>query len=78
MKKGNVTPQSTKINLIRCIFCGFCEEACPEEAIFLGHEYELADDHRDKFIRTKDEMLVDHPRKDRPYKKTFRRTRRYY
>jgi NADH-quinone oxidoreductase subunit I len=67
-----------EINIIRCIFCGFCEEACPEEAIFLGHEFELADDHRDKFIRTKDEMLVKHPRKDVPYKTIYRRVRKVY
>ncbi len=67
-----------EVNMIRCIFCGFCEEACPEEAIFLGHEFELADDNRDKFIYSKERMLVEHPRKDRPYKKMFRRTRRHY
>lgn len=66
-----------EINIIRCIFCGFCEEACPEEAIFLGHEYELADDHRDKFIKSKDDMLVEHPRKDVPYKTIHRQTRRH-
>jgi NADH-quinone oxidoreductase subunit I len=77
-EKGERYAAVYEINLIRCIFCGFCEEACPEEAIFLGHEYELADDDRDKFIRTKEEMLVAHPRMDRPYKKIYRRTRRYY
>jgi len=77
-EKGERYAVVYEINLIRCIFCGFCEEACPEEAIFLGHEFELADDHRDKFIRDKDSMLVDHARKDRPYKIMHRRTRRYY
>ena len=24
-----------EINMLRCIFCGDCEEACPKEAIFL-------------------------------------------
>ena len=24
-----------EINMLRCIFCGLCEEACPKEAIFL-------------------------------------------
>jgi NADH-quinone oxidoreductase subunit I len=77
-EKGERYAKVYEINIIRCIFCGFCEEACPEEAVFLGHEYELADDHRDKFIRTKEEMLVEHPREDRPYKKIYRKTRRYY
>jgi NADH-quinone oxidoreductase subunit I len=51
-----------EINEIRCIFCGFCEEACPEEAIFLGKEFEFAADDRDKFIYTKDDLLVKWPR----------------
>mgnify|MGYP003340630653 CR=1 FL=1 len=24
-----------EINMLRCIYCGLCEEACPKEAIFL-------------------------------------------
>ena len=24
-----------EINMLRCIFCGLCEEACPKEAIYL-------------------------------------------
>jgi NADH-quinone oxidoreductase subunit I len=24
-----------EINMLRCIFCGLCEDACPKEAIFL-------------------------------------------
>jgi NADH-quinone oxidoreductase subunit I len=77
-EKGERYAKVYEINEIRCIFCGFCEEACPEEAIFLGHEFEFAADSRDKFIYSKDDLLVPHPRKDRPYKMIFRRTRRYY
>ena len=47
-----------EINLLRCIFCGYCEEACPTQAIVLGHDYELADDHREDFIYTKERLLV--------------------
>ena len=28
-------PQEFEINMLRCIYCGFCQEVCPEEAIFL-------------------------------------------
>ena len=48
--------------MIRCIFCGYCEEACPTEAIVLGHDYELADDHREDFVYTKERLLVPDPR----------------
>jgi len=45
-------------NMLRCIFCGMCEEACPEDAIWLEKDYELSDYNRDAFIYTKDELLV--------------------
>jgi NADH-quinone oxidoreductase subunit I len=61
-EKGERYAKIYEINELRCIFCGFCEEACPEEAIFLGREYEFAADHRDKFIYTKDDLLVKWPR----------------
>jgi len=32
-----------EINMLRCIFCGMCEEACPEDAIYLEKDYELSD-----------------------------------
>jgi ferredoxin len=44
--------------MIRCIFCGYCEEACPVDAIKLGPEYELADFARPDFVYTK-QMLLD-------------------
>ena len=25
--------------MLRCIYCGLCEEACPEEAIFMSKTY---------------------------------------
>ena len=27
-----------EINMLRCIFCGLCEEACPKQAIYLRHD----------------------------------------
>ena len=44
--------------MLRCIFCGMCEEACPEDAIYLEKKFELSDYERDAFIYTKDELLV--------------------
>ena len=32
-----------EINMTRCIFCGYCEVACPFDAITMGHDYELRD-----------------------------------
>lgn len=76
--KGERYAKIYEINMLRCIFCGFCEEACPEEAIFLGRDYEFANDNRDSFIYDKEMLLVKHPRRDNPVKKTLRRVRRNY
>ena len=54
-----------EINLARCIFCGYCEVACPFDAITMGHEYELADYNREDLIFTK-EMLLAEPGRAHP------------
>lgn len=41
-------PVEFRINMLRCIFCGMCVEACPEDAIYMTQEYELADNTREK------------------------------
>ena len=47
-----------EIDMLRCIFCGLCEEACPKEAIFLTKETVMSGYHRDVFIYGK-EYLVE-------------------
>ena len=32
-------PREFQIDMLRCIYCGMCEEACPEQAIFMSHNY---------------------------------------
>ena len=48
-----------EINLSRCIFCGYCELACPFDAITLGNEFELSEYSRDDLIYTKDMLLAE-------------------
>jgi NADH-quinone oxidoreductase subunit I len=43
--------------MLRCIFCGFCEEACPKEAIFLTKELVPSEYRREKFIYGKEELV---------------------
>lgn len=43
-------PASFDIDLLRCCFCGFCEEACPKDAIKLSTNYEMATSSRDEAI----------------------------
>jgi NADH-quinone oxidoreductase subunit I len=44
--------------MLRCIFCGFCEEVCPEEAIIMSKEYELAFSNQKDALFGKDKLLV--------------------
>jgi NADH-quinone oxidoreductase subunit I len=50
-----------QIHKTRCIFCGYCEEACPVSAIFMGKDYELAVYSNKDFIWDKQDLLVPAP-----------------
>jgi NADH-quinone oxidoreductase subunit I len=50
-----------EINMLRCIFCGYCQEACPTGAIVLRKDFELANYHREHFIYTKEMLLEPMP-----------------
>jgi NADH-quinone oxidoreductase subunit I len=47
--------------MLRCIFCGYCEDACPTEAIVLGDNYELSFTDRRQAIYTKEMLIVPVP-----------------
>jgi len=49
-----------RINFSRCIFCGFCEEACPTLAIQLTPDFEICKDEILKLVYEKEDLLVDH------------------
>ncbi len=51
-------PEDFSIDMGLCIFCGYCREVCPEEAIWLKDEYEMADYDRTKLIFTKEQLLA--------------------
>jgi NADH-quinone oxidoreductase subunit I len=46
-----------EINMLRCIFCGLCEEACPKEAIFLTDVLVPTSFERGEFIYGKTELV---------------------
>ncbi len=46
-----------EVDLARCFFCGYCEDACPTTAVRLGRDYELACFELDKARKTKEELL---------------------
>jgi NADH-quinone oxidoreductase subunit I len=49
---------SYEINMLRCIFCGLCEEACPKAAIYLQADKMAPPRYeRDEFIYGKDRLV---------------------
>ena len=44
--------------MLRCIFCGMCVEACPEDAIVMTDRSELAAETRAELIYTKEMLLA--------------------
>ncbi len=56
-EKGEKYPKVYEIDLIRCIFCGYCVEACPVEAIEMTDVYELANFKREDFNFNKERLL---------------------
>ena len=44
--------------MLRCIFCGYCQEVCPEEAIFLMKDYSLTGTSRAEMIYDKEKLLA--------------------
>ena len=50
-------PVKFEIDLLTCIFCGFCEMACPEEAIELTEIYDFSDYTRENLIIDREGLL---------------------
>ena len=49
------------IDYNRCIFCGYCVEACPTDAITHGHGFELASYDASNLIYRKEQLLAPVP-----------------
>ncbi len=50
-----------KVDLVRCLFCGYCEDACPTTAIRLGREYEIATFDLESAVLHKEDLLEPQP-----------------
>lgn len=51
-------PVTFEIDILRCCYCGFCEEACPKDAIKLSTIYEMARLARAEGVLVKEDLLV--------------------
>jgi NADH-quinone oxidoreductase subunit I len=47
--------------MLRCIFCGLCEEACPKDAIYLSETFAPANFNRSTLIYSKKDLLIPNP-----------------
>ena len=56
-------PEFFRINFSRCIFCGYCEEACPTYAIQLTPDFEMGEYNRQNLVYEKEDLLIDGPGK---------------
>lgn len=61
ISKSHKYASQFQINMLRCIFVGDCEEACPVDCIVLSREYELAGYTREEMIYTKEMLMEKHP-----------------
>jgi NADH-quinone oxidoreductase subunit I len=58
---GERYAQVYNIDYSRCIFCGYCVEACPTDAITHGHGFEIASYNVSTLIYRKENMLAPIP-----------------
>lgn len=45
-------PITFEVDVLRCCFCGMCEEACPKDAIKLSTLYEMATTHHEIYDKS--------------------------
>lgn len=55
---GRRYPEFFRINFSRCIFCGYCEDACRTYAIQLTPDFEIDEYHRPNMVYEKEDLMI--------------------
>jgi NADH-quinone oxidoreductase subunit I len=59
------------IDMVKCIYCGLCQEACPVDAIVEGPNFEFATETREELYYDKAKLLANGDRWERELAKSI-------
>ena len=57
MEDGSRKTSRYDIDMVKCIYCGLCQEACPVDAIVQGPNFEFTTETREELYFTKEKLL---------------------
>jgi NADH dehydrogenase (ubiquinone) Fe-S protein 8 len=65
------------IDMTKCIYCGFCQEACPVDAIVEGPNFEYATETHEELLYDKEKLLANGDRWEAEVSAALRAERLY-